>query len=225
MDNDQQKQVVTGIVRSQLQQKAYLYSYIFMIIIALANILLSGVGMIVDLEKGLDYVWYYLAIGFGLASLLFIVWLSTLYFVGGDEKPSAGRIKAVGIMKILVRAANLLTGTWFLTLSFVYQSAQSKGWNGFLRGYGIVIMILEGVMVIYSLWKNAWIRENPERYMTPVYPVVPGDSSEVAPHQESAAQPATPKSAKAEPKAIAASPEPQLIEVHETKKSRKKSTK
>jgi hypothetical protein len=222
MNDEQQKQLAADILKSQAQKKLYLYSYIFMVAIALLNVLLSGVGMIVDLEKGLNYVYYYLAIGFGVFGLLLIAWLSALYFVNGDEAPSAGRIKAVGIIKLLIRSSNALASVFFLVASFVYASAESKGWNGFLRGFSIVILIIEGVMLVYSLWKNAWIKENPERYVTPVYPMVPGEGavSKVTPRQTPEAKEAV------EVQALPSqSKQPELIEAKVHEKSSDKKTK
>jgi MFS family permease len=226
MNDEQQKQLAADILKSQVQKKLYLYSYIFMVAIAFLNVLLAGVGMIVDLEKGLNYIYYYLAIGFGVFGLLLIAWLSALYFVNGDEAPSAGRVKAVGIIKLLIRCANTLASVFFLVASFVYESAESKGWNGFLRGFSIVILVLEGVMILYTLWKNAWIKENPDRYVTPVYPMVPGEGavSKVTPHQAPEAKETTEvRSLPAQEK------EPQMIEakVHEkpAEKKQKKTRK
>jgi hypothetical protein len=225
MNEDQQKQLATDILKSQAQKKLYLYSYIFMVIIAFLDVLLAGIGMIVDLEKGLNYVYYYLAIGFGVFGLLLIAWLSALYFVNGDEAPTPGRIKAVGVIKLLIRSANALSGVFFLVASFVYQSSQSTGWNGFLRGYSIVILVVEGIMILYSLWKNAWIKENPDRYVTPVYPVVPGEGavSAVRPQEEAPQQKTQPQAIPQQEK------QPELIEakVHEkpATKSKKKTRK
>jgi hypothetical protein len=226
MNEEQEKQLATDILKSQAQKRLYLYSYIFMVAIALLNVLLAGVGMIVDLEKGLNYIYYYLAIGFGVFGLLLIAWLSALYFVDGDQAPTPGRIKAVGIIKVLIRSSNTLASVFFLVASFVYAESESKGWNGFLRGFSIVIMVLEGVMLLYSLWKNAWIKENPERYVTPVYPMVPGEGavSKVTPHQAPEAKETVEVQALASP-----NKQPEMIEakVHEkpVEKKQKKTRK
>ncbi|MCH3910007.1 MAG: hypothetical protein LKF75_02065 [Bacilli bacterium] len=219
MNEDQQKDLAMGFLKGRAQQKFYLYSYIFMIVIALLDILLAGIGMIVDLEKGLNYVWYYLAIGSGLVSLLLLAWLSALYFVGADEAPSSARIKCVSVIRVLIRLFNVLNGVFFLVLSIVYKDSQSNGWNGFMKGYGIVIIVIEAIMFVYALWKNAWIKENPGRYVSPTYPVYPSEGAKEETKVSSKKEERKVEHTEIRP-AIENKEEPAMIEVKSTPKKK-----
>ena len=79
---------------------------------------------------------------------------------------------AVSLLRVIIRFVYLACGIVMLVSTYVGLAGGSdKPWTGFIRGWSIVLIVIEGLMALYALWKNAWIKENPERYLTPVYPL------------------------------------------------------
>lgn len=192
--NDQEKhQIVRDTLSEDLKKRLYLYSYIFLIVLAVVAILLSGINLIVDSsassDRSANQIATYVAIALAVVSLVMIAWLSALYFVQGDEV-TPGRIKAVGVLRILLRLLNALTGIAFMVCGFL--TGDKKGWDNFYQGWGIGIAVVEGILFLYEIWKYLWIQENPQRYATPSYVAAPND---LAPKKEPspARKPAAPK--------------------------------
>jgi hypothetical protein len=209
MNNDERHQVVKDIVSAEIKSRLYLYSYIALIVLAFVDVLFPAISLIVDStgsDRGASMAASYVALAFAIVALVMLAILSALYFVQPDEV-SPKRIAAVGILRILLRFVGLACGIALLTSSYLGLGGGNAGWTYFVRGWGIAFSIIEGIMSLFELWKNAWIKENPEKYLSPAYPV-----GKVEPKPEA---PAKRNPAKAEaPKASLAKEEP-VVEVEE----------
>lgn len=168
MDKEQRQSEARKTLNEAIAEKVALYSYVLMILLALCNLLIVGVGMIVDANQSRNLAWLYVALAFGVLALIALAWLSALYFVDRDEAPSKGKMKAAFVLKDLLRGFGFAVGAFLLTASLLGAGGEGSGWGAFLKGYGIGVMLIEGVVFFYGLWKNAWIQENPERYLTPI---------------------------------------------------------
>jgi hypothetical protein len=168
MDKEQRQSEARKTLNEAIAEKVALYSYVLMILLALSNLLIVGVGMIVDANQSRNLAWLYVALAFGVLALIVLAWLSALYFVDHDEAPSKGKMKMAFVLKDLLRGFGFAVGAFLFVASLLGAGGEGSGWGAFLKGYGIAVMLVEGVVFFYGLWKNAWIQENPERYLTPI---------------------------------------------------------
>ena len=116
--------------------------------------------------------------GFGLTIALFcllglsgadILILSAIYFVGGPERVvSKGRIKAALFFRTVDRLAHLAYAVVLLILSFRIPNAEGVKHLFFVSS--LIIMVLQLIVLLFSFWHRAWVKENPERYQTMVVP-------------------------------------------------------
>lgn len=171
MDEEKEKQQATATVKGLLLRKLYLYSYIFLIVFAAVDILMALILLIIDAAAGTTLnpsipILLYVSLGFAVVALILIAWLSALYFVDSEEAPSFRKIKTIAVLKTLIRSFNMVTGALILAAALL---GAGIGAHSFFVGYGVVICVIEGVMFLYSLFHNAWVKENPERYQSPVY--------------------------------------------------------
>jgi hypothetical protein len=232
---DEKEKEARDTLAYALKKKLYLYSYIFMIVFSLVSLLVSCLGLIIDssLEaeavKGANIV-LYVSIGVSVIALILIAWLSALYFVNGEDKNvSPSKIKTVSFLKCAIRFLNMCHGLLLLIAATQNAGGAGKPANSFFRIYGIFILVLEGLMFLYSLWMAAWIKENPERYQTPVFPKKEQDKVASNRHvpEEKAPTPKTEAKAIEEDKVIEVPLQDEGVPLaigHE-KKTRKKSTK
>jgi len=175
--NEQQKhQLVKETISAEVKKKLYLYSFIALLALSIIDILFAAISLVMDANLGTNQqssmICSYVALGFAGVNLLLLAILSALYFVAPDEEPSLKRIHAVSLLRVIIRFVYLACGIVMLVSTYVGLAGGSdKPWTGFIRGWSIVLIVIEGLMALYALWKNAWIKENPERYLTPVYPL------------------------------------------------------
>jgi hypothetical protein len=174
--NDEQKHAMAkDVLSSELKKRLYLYSFIFLIVLSVVDLLIFIIDLIVDAQDSAarmpSLICSYLGIAFAAIALFLMAILSALYFVKPDEDVGSDRIRAVSRIRITIRGFGLAAGVTFIISSALGLAGGSdKPLNLFNRGWGIAIAVLEGLMFIYALWHDAWIRENPEKFMTPVFP-------------------------------------------------------
>lgn len=164
------------ILSSELKRRLYLYSYIFLIALSVVDLILFIIALAVDAQDSASrtpsLVCSYVGIAFSAIALFLIAILSALYFVQPADGVSFARIKAVNHLRVALRAFGLAEGVTLIVSSFLGLAGGSDmPFNAFAKGWGIAITAIEGIMLIYALWHDAWIRENPEKYLTPVYPL------------------------------------------------------
>lgn len=179
MNNEEKHQVVKDVISEEVKRRLYLYSYIALIVLSVVDILFAAISLIIDGQKGdhaASMAASYVALAFGVICLILLAILSALYFVQPEETTSK-RIHAVGLFRILIRFAGLFCALGLLSASFLGLSDGNTSWTYFVRGWAIAVTAIEGLMCLYELWKSAWIKENPERYLTPAYPLVKSASS------------------------------------------------
>jgi hypothetical protein len=191
MNNEEKHQFAKDIVAAEVKNRLYLYSYIALIVLALADVLFPAISLIVDStasSRDSSMALSYVALGFSVVALIMLAILSALYFVQPDEV-SEKRIHAVGILRILLRFVGLFCGVALLTSSYLGLGGGASGWTYFVRGWGIALCVIEGVMSLFELWKNAWIKENPEKYLSPAHPLSTVEAKNPAPTKKETAQP------------------------------------
>lgn len=164
------------ILSSEIKKRLYLYSYIFLTVLTVADLLLFIICLIVDGQEAASrtpsLIASYVGVAFAVINLFLIAILSALYFVESGEQVSMARIKAVNGIRVALRAFGLGAGiTMIVSSSLGLAGGADKPLSVFIKGWGVAIAAIEGIMTIYALWHNAWIRENPEKYTTPVYPL------------------------------------------------------
>jgi hypothetical protein len=142
-----------------------LYSLIGLGVIAAADLLLAGIGLIID-SPAQDLTWLYVALGASLAVIIALALLAGLIFAGGAPY-SRGRLTAIDATKLVIRLLSVLAGAGFFVAALNGSGGANLSWNSFLRTYAIVIMAAEGLMALYSIWRLAWMKANPERYEKP----------------------------------------------------------
>jgi hypothetical protein len=191
--NDEQKHAMAkDILSSEIKKRLYLYSYIFLILLTVADLLLFIICLIVDGQEAASrtpsLAASYVGIAFAVINLFLIAILSALYFVESGEQVSLARIKAVNGIRVALRVFGLGAGIAMIVASSLgLAGGADKPLSVFIKGWGITIAAIEGIMTIYALWHNAWIRENPEKYTTPVYPLKESKQTESAPTKKAAA--------------------------------------
>ncbi|MCI1244342.1 MAG: hypothetical protein LKG11_00045 [Bacilli bacterium] len=162
MDNQQTPHDPLAEFRSRLN----LYSYVCQIVFVFLDLLVAGVSLIVAHGAGVNLVYLWVGFGGAVFSLILIAVLSALYFVGDEEeRNSLGRIKASLSVRMGLRIVGLLIMAAFL-LHLGLVSQGDSNWGGFLYVYSVLGLIVSGLALIYSIWKAAWIKENPERYQS-----------------------------------------------------------
>lgn len=157
----------------------YLLSYIFLGIFGFLFLTLSGIGLIV--ENGSSSVAYlYVTLGFGAFSLIVSIIVFCIAFIHNEDGFSYLRVNVVSGMKLFLRVFNMLGSLVLLLGSFLGKIGFDVGnepWGNFLKVFAIVLLVIEGTMSLYSVWKLAWRKENPERY-------APGLIKNVTPSKE-----------------------------------------
>ena len=191
MDDEHKHAMAKDILSSEIKKRLYLYSYIFLIVLTVVNLLLFIICLIVDGQEAASrapsLVASYVGIAFAVINLFLIAILSALYFVESGERVSMARIKAVNGIRVALRAFGLGAGITMIVASSVgLAGGADKPLSVFIKSWGIAIAAIEGIMTIYALWHNAWIRENPEKYTTPVYSLKETKQAEPSPVKKDA---------------------------------------
>lgn len=152
--------------KNKITKTFYLLSYIFLGLFGLLLLALSGIGIIV--ENGSASVPYlYVTLGFGIVSLIVSIVVLCLAFIRNEDGFSYLRVNVVFALKLFLRVFNMIASLVLLLASFLGEVGFDVGnepWGNFLKCFAIVLLVLEGTMSLYSLWKLAWRKENPERY-------------------------------------------------------------
>lgn len=152
--------------KNKITKTFYLLSYIFLGLFGLLLLALSGIGIIV--ENGSASVPYlYVTLGFGVVSLIVSIVVLCLAFIHNEDGFSYLRVNVVFALKLFLRVFNMIASLVLLLASFLGEVGFDVGnepWGNFLKCFAIVLLVLEGTMSLYSLWKLAWRKENPERY-------------------------------------------------------------
>ena len=176
MNDDQKRAMAKETVSSEIKKRLYLYSYIFLIVLTVAQLLLFVISLVVDGQEAdsrlASLICGYVGIALAVINLVLIAILSALYFVRSENEASFARIKAVNHIRVALRAFGFGAGVTMIISAYLgLAGGGDKPWNAFIKGWGIAIAAIEGIMMIAALWHEAWIRENPEKYITPVYPL------------------------------------------------------
>lgn len=152
--------------KNKLTKTFYLLSYIFLGLFGFLFLVLSGIGLIV--ENGSSSVAYlYVTLGFGAISLIVSIIVLCIAFIHTDDGFSYVRVNTVFGMKLFLRIWNMIGSLVLLLGSFLGNIGFDVGndpWGNFLKTSAIILLVIEGTMSLYSLWKLAWRKENPERY-------------------------------------------------------------
>src|SRR5574344_2162962 len=150
----------------KLQSHIILYSYIAEAVTLFLSIFVTAVSLIIASSnpEAPSLIYFYVAGGFCLASLIVYGILSALYFVGDDEeRNTARRIKATLSWRIVYRCFALVQYIVIICAMFINGTTSNAGWDNFLKVYSIMLASIFTIVLLYSLWKKAWIKENPER--------------------------------------------------------------
>jgi hypothetical protein len=151
----------------KLQSHIILYSYIAEAVTLFLSIFVTAVSLIIASSnpEAPSLIYFYVAGGFCLASLIVYGILSALYFVGDDEeRNTARRIKATLSWRIVYRCFSLVQYIVIICAMFINGTTSNAGWDNFLKVYSIMLASIFTIVLLYSLWKKAWIKENPERF-------------------------------------------------------------
>lgn len=192
--------------KNKITKTFYLLSYIFLGLFGLLLLALSGIGIIV--ENGSASVPYlYVTLGFGVVSLIVSIVVLCLAFIRNEDGFSYLRVNVVFALKLFLRVFNMIASLVLLLASFLGKVGFDVGnepWGNFLKCFAIVLLVLEGTMSLYSLWKLAWRKENPERY-------APGLIKNTIPSKEE--KEASKKKAKEEKKNVSSLPKKEDVKV------------
>jgi hypothetical protein len=151
----------------KLQSHIVLYSYIAEAVTLFLSIFVTAVSLIIASgnPSAPAMIYFYVAGGFAIGTLLVYGILSALYFVGDDEeRNTAKRIKATLSWRIVYRIFSLVEYIVIICAMFINGSTANLGWDNFLKVYSIMLAAIFALVLLYSLWKKAWIKENPERF-------------------------------------------------------------
>lgn len=163
-------------------QTLYLFSYILLGIFSGGYLLLNGVAFVVENGSAPSHAFGWLwtsASFFGLALILTIITLCLAFIDEGDGF-SLRRLHAVNHLKLWVRLVLTLGAVFLLLASTIGEAGKSQGniaWGNFLFSAAIVLLCVEGLMTLYSLWHLAWTKENPERYGSSFLPVTKSETT------------------------------------------------
>jgi len=152
--------------RNKVIKSLYFYSFIGLALIVLANLLFSAIGLVLDLGVR-DATWLLIALAISGLSLVGVSVLAGLTFSGGANGMTLKRVRASEILRIVLRFLNGVAGTALFLTAFLRDGEIQDSWIPLLRGYGLTILALEVLLALFSLWRIAWVRANPERYSTP----------------------------------------------------------
>ena len=153
--------------KNKITKTIYLISYVFLCLFGVVFSLVSGIGLIVENGKSPSSVYLYICLGFGLASLLMAIIAICLASFHREEGLNISRFNFILVLKIILRGLNLIGSLILLLGSFfgpIGLDANNEGWGNFIRIFAIFLLIVEGTAFLYSLWKIAWRKENPDRY-------------------------------------------------------------
>ncbi len=153
--------------KNKIVKVIYTTSYVFLAFFGVIFSLVSGIGLIVENGKNPSSIYLYVALGFGIVSLLMAIITICLAFFHSEEGVDVKRFNCILTIKIILRGINLiaalilLIGSFFGSIGF---DVSNDGWGNFIRVFAIFFIIVEATSFLYSLWKIAWRKENPERY-------------------------------------------------------------
>jgi hypothetical protein len=153
-----------------IKGKIILVSYIGQALLALLSVLLLGASLLVGNNYSEGAVaslpYFYVSGAFSIVLVILVSIESALYFVGPiEERSSAKRIKAAMGLRLAFRITMLLlSGTGLLGEYVGGGVAGRKGYDDFLLVFFYLLLVVEGLLFLYTLWKMAWIKENPERF-------------------------------------------------------------
>jgi len=152
--------------RNKVIKSLYFYSFIGLVLIVLANLLFSAIGLVIDLGLR-DATWLLVALVISGLSLVGVSALAGLTFSGGANGMTLKRVRATEILRIVLRFLNAASGTALFLTAFLRDGEVQDSWIPLLQGYGVTILALQVLMALFSLWRIAWVRANPERYSNP----------------------------------------------------------
>jgi hypothetical protein len=152
--------------RNKVVQSLYFYSFIGLTLIVLTNLLFASIGLVFDFGVR-DATWLLVALVISGLSLIGVSILAALTFAGGAEGMTLKRVKATEILRLVLRFLNLSSGAALLVTALLRDGEVDTNWDPLLQGYGLAILVIEVFMVLFSVWRIAWVKANPERYSTP----------------------------------------------------------
>ncbi len=152
--------------KNKITKTLYLLSYIFLGLFGLLYSLVAGIGLIVENGAGAS-TYLYVCLGFGFGSLLISIIVLCVAFIKPNEGFTITRVNAVFGVKTGLRILNMIAALLLLIGTFAVQigfDVGNDGWGNFVRVFAIALLVIEATMSLYSIWKLAWRKENPERY-------------------------------------------------------------
>ncbi len=152
--------------KNRITKTFYLISYIFLGLFGVVFTLVSGIGLIVE-NGAKSSIYLYISLGFGIASLLVSIITLCLALIHREEGLKTTRFNLIMGFKLTLRIINFLGSLILLIGSFAGSigfDVSNNGWGDFVRIFAIFLMIIEATMALYTVWKIAWRKENPERY-------------------------------------------------------------
>lgn len=153
--------------KNKITKTIYLLSYVFLGLFGIVYSLVSGIGLIVENGKNPSSIYLYVALGFGIVSLLLTIITICLAYFHSEEGIKVKRFNHILVLKTVLRGINILGSLILLFGSFfgsVGYDVENNSWGNFIRFFAIFLLIIEGTAFLFSLWKILWRKENPERY-------------------------------------------------------------
>lgn len=151
----------------KLKERIILYSYIGQAIYLFLSIFVLSTSLIIAsaMTSSAPMIYFYVAGSFALADLLVFGILSALYFVGDEEERSTPRrIKGTLTLRIIFRIFAIVSNSVVIVGLFTNGALDNEGWGAFMKVYSILMDVVFFLLFLYSIWKKAWIKENPERF-------------------------------------------------------------
>ena len=198
------------VLKNGALRAIYLMAYIGMMLFSLMLVLLAGAGFLIG--GGIPAL-YGVIMGIALLCLVLSGIITGLYFADNANGFTATRLKVIDGIKTLVRVFFIVAGITLVITGFMFREAKISGLQ---IGIGLTLTALELVFLLYGLWKIAWARENPGRYIA----LKPKEEEEIEEHKETEKLPSSKKAIAEKKGKKSAKEEPLLIE--EKKKSKKK---
>ncbi len=152
--------------KDKIAKRFYLVSYIFLGLFGIIFTLVSGIGLIVE-NGNASSIYLYICLGFGIVSLVMAIITICLALFHNKEGLSTNKFNLIMWLKMFLRVINFIGALILLIGSFAGSigfDVQNEHWGNFIRIFAIFLMIIEATMALYSAWKIAWRKENPERY-------------------------------------------------------------
>lgn len=156
-------------------------SMIGMVLLSFLSLILIAISFIV--EHGLSSIgWLYGALAFSVVGILLSAVLLSLVLINQDEGYSKARVRAIDIVKMILRIANLGCSVILLLGAYIGKLGSDAGnepWAECIRIYAIIGLSIEAIMLLYGVWTMAWVKENPERFGS--YSIAPIDKTPKGP--------------------------------------------